>query len=122
MQYMFFFVNFILFQYSGRGFTATSFCCFAPQETRRLYSTVKLSNLKELVVNVGEPKDWSFLPITNLIHASPRLERLIIEVNILVNMCFKSLYHYRESSASCKCIIFCHSLESVVQLTMNVVC
>ncbi|KAK6116438.1 hypothetical protein DH2020_049900 [Rehmannia glutinosa] len=52
---------------------------FTWKETTIFYSTVKMSNLKQLLVEVHVFDDESLLSLTNLIRASPCLERFVLE-------------------------------------------
>ncbi|KAL7098307.1 hypothetical protein ACP275_09G008600 [Erythranthe tilingii] len=51
------------------------------EETEKLCSAVTMSNLKQLVVKVDAYKDYSLLPLTNLIRASPCLQRFVVKAD-----------------------------------------
>ncbi|KAI3454363.1 hypothetical protein Pfo_011026 [Paulownia fortunei] len=52
---------------------------FSWEETKMFYSAVKMSNLKQLVVKSYADEDCSLLPLTNLIRASPCLQRFVLK-------------------------------------------
>ncbi|KAL7099083.1 hypothetical protein ACP275_09G059600 [Erythranthe tilingii] len=52
---------------------------FSWQESEMFCSAVKMSNLKQLVVKFGLCEDQSLLPLTNIIRASPCLQRFVLE-------------------------------------------
>ncbi|GFQ05033.1 F-box protein at3g03040 [Phtheirospermum japonicum] len=53
---------------------------FSWQEANLIYSAVKMSNLKQLVVRIYIWDDNSLLPLTKLIQASPSLQRFDLEL------------------------------------------
>lgn len=66
-------VAFLLIAYA---FTFT----FPLQDTKMLYSALKMNCLKHLVVKCSNDKGKSLLPLTKLIDASPCLERFVLVV------------------------------------------
>ncbi|KAL8041804.1 hypothetical protein ABFX02_09G007600 [Erythranthe guttata] len=54
---------------------------FSWEETEKLCSAVTMSNLKQLVVKVDAYKDYSLLPLTDLIRASPCLQRFVVKAD-----------------------------------------